>query len=142
MWLQVLDLDALQFDGGSHYVASKTVHLPQETFKRTGKGYEEVRVAALSTLHSSTGSCPCLALVSLWDGCLPFQCSRLVAGFAGTQALQGDCVRIIAICMNTLVNVQLHCIVHHAEHRSPCNTQMQRAAMQQRCRMRTHDQQC
>jgi pre-mRNA-splicing helicase BRR2 len=39
---QVLDLEALQFEGGGHYLATKSVRLPAETFKRHGKGYEEV----------------------------------------------------------------------------------------------------
>jgi hypothetical protein len=42
-FVQVVDLEALQFEGGGHFLASKSVHLPQETFKRTGKGYEEAR---------------------------------------------------------------------------------------------------
>lgn len=39
---QVLDLEALQFDGGGHYLASKSVQLPKETFRKLEKGYEEV----------------------------------------------------------------------------------------------------
>lgn len=40
---QVLDLEALQFDGGGRHLAKKSVKLPAETFKRNGKGYEEAR---------------------------------------------------------------------------------------------------
>jgi pre-mRNA-splicing helicase BRR2 len=39
---QVLDLEALQFDGGGHYLANKSVQLPKETFRKLEKGYEEV----------------------------------------------------------------------------------------------------
>ena len=40
---QVLDLETLQFEGGAHYLASKTVQLPEESFTRDCKGYKEVR---------------------------------------------------------------------------------------------------
>lgn len=40
---QVLDLEALQFDGGGHFLANKSVQLPKETFRKLEKGYEEAR---------------------------------------------------------------------------------------------------
>lgn len=39
---QVLDLDSLSFDQGSHLMTNKTIKLPENTERKTFKGYEEI----------------------------------------------------------------------------------------------------
>ncbi|KAI8147636.1 Sec63 Brl domain-containing protein [Fennellomyces sp. T-0311] len=43
---QMLDLDDLAFDQGSHLMSNKKVKLPDGSFKRSKKGYEEIHVPA------------------------------------------------------------------------------------------------
>lgn len=43
---QLLDLDDLAFDQGSHLMSNKKVKLPDGSFKRSKKGYEEIHVPA------------------------------------------------------------------------------------------------
>eukprot|EP00736_Rhodelphis_marinus_P012662 Rmarinus@m.14169 len=43
----VIDLEALAFAQGGHYMANKSCELPKGSFRRTKKGYEEVHVPAL-----------------------------------------------------------------------------------------------
>lgn len=43
---QSLDLDELAFDQGGHLMSNKKVKLPQGSFKKTKKGYEEIHVPA------------------------------------------------------------------------------------------------
>lgn len=44
---QVLDLEDLVFAQGSHFMANKRCQLPDGSFRRQRKGYEEVHVPAL-----------------------------------------------------------------------------------------------
>lgn len=44
---QVLDLEDLVFTQGSHFMANKRCQLPDGSFRRQRKGYEEVHVPAL-----------------------------------------------------------------------------------------------
>lgn len=44
---QVLDLEDLVFTQGSHFLANKRCQLPDGSFRRQRKGYEEVHVPAL-----------------------------------------------------------------------------------------------
>ncbi|XP_043940140.1 U5 small nuclear ribonucleoprotein 200 kDa helicase isoform X2 [Protopterus annectens] len=44
---QVLDLEDLMFSQGSHYMANKRCQLPDGSFRKQRKGYEEVHVPAL-----------------------------------------------------------------------------------------------
>lgn len=44
---QVLDLDDLVFSTGSHFMANKRCQLPDGSFRKQRKGYEEVHVPAL-----------------------------------------------------------------------------------------------
>lgn len=44
---QVLDLDDLKFSQGSHFMANKRCQLPDGSFRKQRKGYEEVHVPAL-----------------------------------------------------------------------------------------------
>ncbi|XP_075592605.1 U5 small nuclear ribonucleoprotein 200 kDa helicase-like isoform X4 [Balearica regulorum gibbericeps] len=44
---QVLDLEDLVFAEGSHFMANKRCQLPDGSFRRQRKGYEEVHVPAL-----------------------------------------------------------------------------------------------
>ncbi|XP_023804025.1 U5 small nuclear ribonucleoprotein 200 kDa helicase-like, partial [Cyanistes caeruleus] len=44
---QVLDLEDLVFSQGSHFMANKRCQLPDGSFRRQRKGYEEVHVPAL-----------------------------------------------------------------------------------------------
>ncbi len=49
-WLQqrqMLDLDDLVFHQGSHFMSNKRCHLPDGSFRKQKKGYEEVHVPAL-----------------------------------------------------------------------------------------------
>lgn len=43
---QSLDLEELAFDQGGHLMSNKKVKLPQGSFKKTKKGYEEIHVPA------------------------------------------------------------------------------------------------
>ena len=43
----VLDLDDLAFSQGSHLMANKRCQLPEGSFRKQRKGYEEVHVPAL-----------------------------------------------------------------------------------------------
>lgn len=45
--VQMLDLDDLTFAQGSHFMANKRCHLPDGSFRKQRKGYEEVHVPAL-----------------------------------------------------------------------------------------------
>jgi hypothetical protein len=64
-WPQVLDLESLQFEGGAHFLASKSVHLPQETFKRTGQGYEEARTDRCFVSSCFAPGCDTLAVLAV-----------------------------------------------------------------------------
>lgn len=44
---QLLDLDDLAFTQGSHFMANKRCQLPDGSFRKQRKGYEEVHVPAL-----------------------------------------------------------------------------------------------
>ncbi|KAI5746607.1 hypothetical protein M8J77_005420 [Diaphorina citri] len=44
---QVLDLEDLQFSSGSHFMSNKRCELPDGSFRKQRKGYEEVHVPAL-----------------------------------------------------------------------------------------------
>lgn len=44
---EVLSLDDLAFASGSHFMANKRCQLPEGSFRRQEKGYEEVHVPAL-----------------------------------------------------------------------------------------------
>jgi pre-mRNA-splicing helicase BRR2 len=52
---QMLDLDALMFQQGSHLMSNKKVKLPDGSFKRTKKGYEEIHVPAPKPVSFATG---------------------------------------------------------------------------------------
>jgi pre-mRNA-splicing helicase BRR2 len=43
---QTVDLQALAFEQGSHFMSNKKVKLPEGSFKKSKKGYEEVHVPA------------------------------------------------------------------------------------------------
>ena len=43
---ETVDLEALAFEQGGHFMSNKKVRLPEGTFKRSKKGYEEVHVPA------------------------------------------------------------------------------------------------
>ena len=45
--MQMLDLDDLSFSHGSHLMANKKCQLPDGSFRKQKKGYEEVHVPAL-----------------------------------------------------------------------------------------------
>ena len=45
--LEVLNLEALAFSNGSHFMANKRCQLPEGSFRKQEKGYEEVHVPAL-----------------------------------------------------------------------------------------------
>lgn len=44
---QILDLEDLTFTQGSHFMANKRCQLPDGSFRKQRKGYEEVHVPAL-----------------------------------------------------------------------------------------------
>lgn len=44
---QLLDLEDLTFTQGSHFMANKRCQLPDGSFRKQRKGYEEVHVPAL-----------------------------------------------------------------------------------------------
>lgn len=44
---QLLDLEDLAFTQGSHFMANKRCQLPDGSFRKQRKGYEEVHVPAL-----------------------------------------------------------------------------------------------
>ena len=44
---ETLDLDDLVFSSGSHFMSNKKCHLPDGSFRKQRKGYEEVHVPAL-----------------------------------------------------------------------------------------------
>lgn len=44
---QLLDLEDLAFSQGSHFMANKRCQLPDGSFRKQRKGYEEVHVPAL-----------------------------------------------------------------------------------------------
>ena len=44
---EVLNLEDLSFTSGSHFMANKRCQLPEGSFRRQEKGYEEVHVPAL-----------------------------------------------------------------------------------------------
>ena len=44
---ELLDLDDMAFAQGSHFMANKKCHLPEGSFRKQRKGYEEVHVPAL-----------------------------------------------------------------------------------------------
>jgi pre-mRNA-splicing helicase BRR2 len=44
---ELLDLDDMAFAQGSHFMANKNCHLPEGSFRKQRKGYEEVHVPAL-----------------------------------------------------------------------------------------------
>ncbi len=46
---QLLDLEDLAFTQGSHFMANKRCQLPDGSFRKQRKGYEEVHVPALKT---------------------------------------------------------------------------------------------
>lgn len=91
--MQVLDLDMLSFQGGSHFNSSSKCELPQGSFRTTHKGYEEVHVPALKpkpfaegawhvgrgggrvvvrALEHNLGACCCMGLpFPLWAGLFP-----------------------------------------------------------------------
>jgi pre-mRNA-splicing helicase BRR2 len=49
-WLaqrQMLDLDDLSFHQGSHFMSNKRCQLPEGSFRKQKKSYEEVHVPAL-----------------------------------------------------------------------------------------------
>ena len=45
--MNVLDLDDLVFAQGSHFMANKRCQLPEGSYRKQRKGYEEVHVPAL-----------------------------------------------------------------------------------------------
>ncbi len=45
--MNMLDLDDLSFSQGSHLMANKRCQLPEGSFRKQRKGYEEVHVPAL-----------------------------------------------------------------------------------------------
>lgn len=61
---QLLDLDDLTFTQGSHFMANKRCQLPDGSFRKQRKGYEEVHVPALKPKPFSDDEvCRCNAAV-------------------------------------------------------------------------------
>ena len=58
----VLDLDELSFKDGSHVMANKKCQLPDGSFRKQRKGYEEVHVPALKSKPFDEGE-----VRILWD---------------------------------------------------------------------------
>ncbi|KAG2231539.1 Sec63 Brl domain-containing protein [Thamnidium elegans] len=52
---QILDLDSLAFEQGSHLMSNKKVKLPDGSFKRSKKGYEEIHVPAPKPVEFAAG---------------------------------------------------------------------------------------
>lgn len=66
---QMLDLDDLAFTQGSHFMANKRCQLPDGSFRKQRKGYEEVHVPALKPKPFAEDEV-CWFCVSLWKSCL------------------------------------------------------------------------
>jgi pre-mRNA-splicing helicase BRR2 len=52
---KTLDLDSMAFSQGGHLMSNKTTKLPQGSFKRAKKGYEEIHVPAPKSKPVATG---------------------------------------------------------------------------------------
>ena len=55
----MLDLDELTFKDGSHVMANKKCQLPDGSFRKQRKGYEEVHVPALKPKSFDEGEVRC-----------------------------------------------------------------------------------
>jgi pre-mRNA-splicing helicase BRR2 len=62
----VLDLDELTFKDGSHVMANKKCQLPDGSFRKQRKGYEEVHVPALKSKSFDEGEVS-TCLISLFS---------------------------------------------------------------------------
>lgn len=62
---QLLDLEDLTFTQGSHFMANKRCQLPDGSFRKQRKGYEEVHVPALKPKAFAEDEV-CWSRVSLW----------------------------------------------------------------------------
>lgn len=58
---QLLDLEDLAFTQGSHFMANKRCQLPDGSFRKQRKGYEEVHVPALKPKPFADDEVCCLA---------------------------------------------------------------------------------
>ena len=70
----ILDLDDLTFAQGSHLMANKRCQLPEGSYRKQRKGYEEVHVPALKPPFDAEQVCThmqwhtCLAIQILYTG--------------------------------------------------------------------------
>lgn len=65
---QLLDLDDLTFTQGSHFMANKRCQLPDGSFRKQRKGYEEVHVPALKPKPFADDEV-CWLYASSWKTC-------------------------------------------------------------------------
>lgn len=68
---QVLDLEDLVFTQGSHFMANKRCQLPDGSFRRQRKGYEEVHVPALKPKPFSSEEVSESPFSVFYSVCLP-----------------------------------------------------------------------
>lgn len=68
---QVLDLEDLVFTQGSHFMANKRCQLPDGSFRRQRKGYEEVHVPALKPKPFGSEEVRALLFSVFCSLCLP-----------------------------------------------------------------------
>lgn len=65
---QLLDLEDLAFTQGSHFMANKRCQLPDGSFRKQRKGYEEVHVPALKPKPFADDEV-CWLIESCWKTC-------------------------------------------------------------------------
>ena len=94
---EVLNLDDMAFTSGSHFMANKRCQLPEGSFRRQEKGYEEVHVPALKPKSFADDeqlmpieSLPAYAQVQHWG--LTFTESRLPK-WPGTPVSRSVCLK-------------------------------------------------
>ncbi|KAF9434549.1 DEIH-box ATPase, partial [Entomortierella beljakovae] len=68
---QLLDLEAMSFAQGSHLMSNKSVHVPEGSFRRQKKGYEEVHVPQPKKPSSDRPLVHGSALPEWIQGCFP-----------------------------------------------------------------------
>jgi len=88
---KTLDLEGMAFSQGGHLMSNKTTKLPQGSFKRAKKGYEEIHVPAPKSKPVATGE-----LVSITD--LPEWARQ---GFPGLKTLNRVQSKLYPIAFGT-----------------------------------------
>ena len=95
---EALNLEELAFANGSHFMANKRCQLPEGSFRRQEKGYEEVHVPALKPKTFADGE----KLVAIES--LPTYAQGAFEGFKTLNRIQS---KLMKVCLHSDENVLL-----------------------------------